>query len=231
MKRTIIRFFIQIYLVLFFVTTLIRLSNSTFSKNIESMISKRDIVVLGDSVFDNRSYVSTTSSIPYLLNEHEYLNAKVYAMDGAKIENINKQLQQSLKAIDNNEQTLFISIGGNNILTYKDSNTSNTKEEQKKITNFVDTIFGDYRNILKNYDFKCNIVLCNIYVPYNKKNSVYEKCIHLWNKKLLAYAENNNYKVMRLDNLLYKKEDFADNLEPSKLGGEKIVKHMVSFVN
>ena len=53
-------------------------------------------------------------------------------MDGAKIENINKQLQQSLKAIDNNEQTLFISIGGNNILTYKDSNTSNTKEEQKK---------------------------------------------------------------------------------------------------
>ena len=55
MKRTTIRFFIQIYLVLFFVTTLIRLSNSTFSKNIESMISKRDIVVLGDSVFDNRS--------------------------------------------------------------------------------------------------------------------------------------------------------------------------------
>jgi hypothetical protein len=231
MKTSTIRFFIQVYLVIFFTITLIRLSSSIFSKNIESMVSKRDIIVLGDSVFDNRSYVSTTSSIPYLLNEHEYLNAQVYAMDGAKIENINKQLQQSLKAIDNNEQTLFISIGGNNILTYKDSNSSNTKEEQKKITNFVDTIFGDYRNILKNYDFKCNIVLCNIYVPYNKKNSVYEKCIHLWNTKLLAYAENNNYKVMKLDKLLYKKEDFADNLEPSKLGGEKIVKHMVSFIN
>ena len=36
---------------------------------------------------------------------------------------------------------------------------------------------------------------------------------------------------MKLDKLLYKKEDFADNLEPSKLGGEKIVKHMVSFIN
>jgi hypothetical protein len=231
MKRTTIRFFIQIYLILFFITTLIRLSNSSFSKNIESMVSKRDIIVLGDSVFDNRSYVSTTSSIPYLLGEHEYLNAKMYAKDGAKMEDINSQLQQCLKEIDNSNETLFISIGGNNILTFKPSNKENKNEEQKKIGRFVDTIFGYYINILKNYDFKCNVVLCNIYVPYNKKNSVYEKCIHIWNKKLSSYADNNNYKVMRLDKLLYKEEDFADNLEPSKLGGEKIVKNMVTFIN
>ena len=36
---------------------------------------------------------------------------------------------------------------------------------------------------------------------------------------------------MKLDELLYKKEDFADKLQPSRIGGEKIVKHMISFIN
>ena len=231
MKRATIRFFIQIYLAIFFITTLIRLSRSSFTKNIESMVTKRNIVVLGNSVFDNRSYVSTTSSIPYLLNEHEYLNAQVYAMDGAKIENINKQLQQSLKAINNIHQTLFISVGGNEILTYKEKENANKNEEKKQIIKFIDDIFGDYRNVLKNYEFKCNVVLCNIYIPYSKKNTIYETCIQLWNKKILSYAQNNNYKFMKLDEILYKKEDFADKLQPSRIGGEKIVKHMISFIN
>jgi len=231
MKRAIIRFYIQLYLIIFFIVSIAHLSKSLFIKNVETMISKRNIVVLGDSVFDNRSYVSTNASIPYLLGEHDYLNAKVYAKDGAKMEDINSQLQQCLKEIDNSDETLFISIGGNNILTFKPSNKENKNEEQKNIGRFVDTIFGYYRNILKNYDFKCNVVLCNIYVPYNKKNSIYEKCIHIWNNKLSSYAHNNNYKVMRLDKLLYKEEDFADNLEPSKIGGEKIVKNMITFIN
>ena len=161
----------------------------------------------------------------------KYLNTKMYAKDGAKIEDLNSQLQQCLKEIDDNNETLFISIGGNNILTFKPSKKENKNEEQKNIGRFVDTIFGYYRNILKNYDFKCNLVLCNIYVPYSEKNSVYEKCIHVWNNKLSSFAENNNYKVMKLDKLLYKKEDFADNLEPSKIGGEKIVKNMLNFIN
>ena len=231
MKRATIRFYIQLYLLIFFIVSIAHLLKSLVTKNVETMISKRNIVVLGDSVFDNRSYVSSTASIPYLLGEHEYLNTKMYAKDGAKIEDLNSQLQQCLKEIDDNNETLFISIGGNNILTFKTSKKENKNEEQKNIGRFVDTIFGYYRNILKNYDFKCNLVLCNIYVPYSEKNSVYEKCIHVWNNKLSSFAENNNYKVMKLDKLLYKKEDFADNLEPSKIGGEKIVKNMLNFIN
>jgi lysophospholipase L1-like esterase len=231
MKRATIRFYIQIYLLIFFVVSFIHLLKALFTKNVESMITKRNIVVLGDSVFDNRSYVSTTASIPYLLGEHEYLNAKMYASDGAKIEDLNSQLQQCLKEIDDNNETLFISIGGNNILTFKPTKKLSNNEQQKQVSEFVNIIFDKYRNVLKNYDFKCNLVLCNIYVPYSEKNSIYEKCIHTWNKKLSSFAESNNYKVMKLDKLLYKKEDFADNLEPSKIGGEKIVKNMISFIN
>ena len=183
MKRATIRFYIQLYLLIFFIVSIAHLLKSLVTKNVETMISKRNIVVLGDSVFDNRSYVSSTASIPYLLGEHEYLNTKMYAKDGAKIEDLNSQLQQCLKEIDDNNETLFISIGGNNILTFKPSKKENKNEEQKNIGRFVDTIFGYYRNILKNYDFKCNLVLCNIYVPYVKKNTLHEKSVKLWNSK------------------------------------------------
>ena len=83
----------------------------------------------------------------------------------------------------------------------------NDWDEQKKITNFVDTIFGDYRNILKNYDFKCNIVLCNIYVPYNKKNSVYLKAL---------------MSLSPLTGIAEKTEDLVDDIDEDSTNLKKI---------
>mgnify|MGYP000365341074 CR=1 FL=1 len=92
-------------------------------------------------------------------------------------------------------------------------------------------LFTTYTKILSNYTFKGKLVLCNIYIPFSKRGSFHEKCIKKWNEQLYMFSKENNYNLMRFDKVLFEQNDFVDNLEPSRIGGRKIVGEMLNYVD
>ena len=219
--KNLIKHLILIFLIFCFLTVTYNL----FIKDriIENMdLKKRRIILLGDSVFDNRSYVGETDSIHYLLDHHNIIKSTIIASDGAKIANLNNQLQSVKKDLLNKKITLFISVGGNDIYDY--NKTDNCKD-------YVDKIFDKYTTIINNYSFNCKLVLCNIYTPTSEKNTTKAKCIKIWNNKLSEYCLQNSYTLFPLDSILNKPSDFTDKIEPSKTGGRKIVNELLTYVD
>lgn len=194
----------------------------TERKTIESMeLKKRDVVLVGDSVFDNQNYVDYYKSVNYLVTHNKIINSKLVARDNARVKDLNNQLNSIKSDISNKNKTVFISIGGNDILTFTKQNYINS----------LNTVFTAYEKTLDKYDFQCKLVLCNIYVPYVKKNTLHEISVKLWNNKLSQYCESKKYKLFDLSKLLYKKNDFIDEIEPSEIGSEKLVSKLIEYVD
>ncbi len=209
-------------LILFFLIAVIFINIFTETKMIENMeLKKRDVVLVGDSVFDNQNYVDHHKSVNYLVTHNKIINGKVVARDSARVKDLNNQLNSIKSDISNKKKTIFISIGGNDILTFT----------KKNYINSLNTVFTAYEKTLDKYDFQCKLVLCNIYVPYVKKNTLHEMCVELWNSKLSQYCESKKYKLFDLSKLLYKKNDFIDEIEPSEIGSEKIVSKLIEYVD
>ena len=55
------------------------------------------------------------------------------------------------------------------------------------------------------------------------KYKQYHSIIKEWNNMLYAYAEKNNYSVLKVSNILTKSEDFSFGIEPSSIGSKKLV--------
>lgn len=218
------RIFIYLFLFTFFITFLFNICMVDINPSQEGMqIKDRNIIIFGDSAFDNRPYVGTSESIPYLLQNHDIFKSVVLARDGAKISDLHQQIRTAEKDIGKSDRTAFISIGGNDILTLKD--------DQIDVDETIRDLFTTYTKILSNYTFKCKLVLCNIYIPYSKRGSFHERCIKKWNKQIYMFCKENNHNLMRFDKVLFEQNDFVDNLEPSRIGGRKIVDEMLNYVD
>jgi hypothetical protein len=50
-----------------------------------------------------------------------------------------------------------------------------------------------------------------------------------WNKKLDAFAKDQDFGILKTNNLLGLPTDFTSNIEPSETGGEKIAKSILAF--
>lgn len=217
--------FIRIFLIIFFMSCVYQLfatNNGSLYEGLEN-IKRRPIIVMGDSAFDNASYVGTTESIPYMLNNHDIIKATMVARDGSSIKELHQQIRSVEKELSNSKQVLFISIGGNDILALKVIDDD--------ITKLVRGLLFKYTQLLANYTIKCKIVLCTIYVPYNKRGTYHAKCIVEWNKQLMVFCKDKKYNLMRLDKLLFEQKDFVEELEPSRTGGKKIVDDMLTFID
>ena len=59
--------------------------------------------------------------------------------------------------------------------------------------------------------------------------SMYFDIIKKWNEKLYEFVENNNFKILKVSDLLKTKKDFIDKIEPSKIGSKKIAKKVMEF--
>ena len=180
-------------------------------------------LLLGDSILNNQIYVSKGKSVNELLYDRTNKRTINLAKNEATIQDVYNQIAKipdNLKS--SSDTTIFLSVGGNDILFQSTDN--NKGQIDSKVLN---TIFSAYKPLIKTIKTimpNSQIVPLDIYYPDNIKYRQYHKVIREWNEKLYDYAKNNHISVLRISDVLFKPEDFTLGIEPSEIGGEKIVK-------
>ena len=202
--------FLLLFCLLIIIHNTVRIEGLTNSKR--SLPSS--YLLIGDSMLKNDIYVNKGESVSDQLRK--YTKVDIIAEDNAKIQDIAHQLQSYTPTSPASD--LVISIGGNNIL------------EEIPFYNGpdVDNLFDEYKNtiihIKKTLKIPPNhIILCNIYYPPSYIFRKYDKTISKWNKLLNRFASTNGFKILNVATTMNAEEDFTHEIEPSHIGGGKMV--------
>jgi hypothetical protein len=217
--------FIILGLFLLFAFLLFYNANIYIKENFD--VVKANIVLLGDSILDNRLYVLSDKSVVNIIEERNQGETYCYARDDATISDVYNQLEFIPKEIN---ASIFLSVGGNNILYHYE----NCKEcfIDKNSDEFLDATFDIYKDLVKSITIRCpnnKIYLLDIYYPTDEKYQIYRNIVSKWNQMLHAFALNNNNVsgVLQISNVLTKDDDFVSNIEPSQQGGYKIAEKII----
>lgn len=174
------------------------------------------IILAGDSIFENSSYVRPGESVEECL-KIKNKNIVVVAEDGATINKLVPQLKNIPKHLNKLSSRLFISIGGNDILLhFKGKTFINVDEVKSMIEQYKSTILY----VKENYNI--TIYLTSIYYPTAKPCKRLYEVIRYWNEEQKKFAKKHNLYVFQIDKLLTKDKHFTNEIEPSGLGSKII---------
>jgi hypothetical protein len=222
-------FYLYIFILLCFIVvvsyyTTYMSSKHTWSEPFNS--DKQTFVLLGDSILKNDAYVSDGKSVDNILLERTNNKTICLAVDHSKIVDIYSQVDKIPEILDANYTTIFLSAGGNDILThYVD------QENDSNDVSILKTMFGEYKNLIKgiqNKFPKAKLVLLDIYYPNNVTYKKYHSVIDSWNKMVYEYAGKNDLSVLKISSILTQPDDFSFGMEPSAIGSRKLVDSILS---
>jgi lysophospholipase L1-like esterase len=195
----------------------------------------KHIVLLGDSILDNKAYVGNEpdviASLQNLLTEDK---ASLKAIDGSVVENVSKQLRES----PSDATHLVVSIGGNNALMNSDILQMQVKSSAE--------VFDEFANRLNTFEFHYEKMIelllsknlptavCTIYFPnipdeFVQKISV--SALTGFNDVIIRQAAKFGIPYLDLRLICNEKDDYANEIEPSSKGGRKIAEKIVEVVN
>jgi lysophospholipase L1-like esterase len=187
---------------------------------------KKNIVLLGDSILNNSIYTLPNDSVPSLISKQLEKSPEktLYnlAKDGATINDCINQLDAFPFELNNNETSVFISAGGNDILNGR-------RTESEKI-NKLFTKYMDFIKLAKKRLNKTNIVLLKLYYPVKPSYKIYYPAVRQWNQLLDNNSSTVGYKLLETDTLVVLDEDIVYDIEPSAKGGKKIADAIVTFI-
>jgi hypothetical protein len=198
-----------------------------FFNNNSDNNSDKVYILLGDSIIKNNSYVKTGKGIDDILNEKTNNNSYCYAKNDSTIVDIYNQIDLIPNELNKQSTTIFLSVGGNDILRNYENNNTNVKDLKG-----LNPIFSSYKKIIKSIQTKMNeskIVLIDIYYPTNIKYVQYKPILEEWNKILSDFTYSNNMQLINISNILIDPSDFTLNIEPSETGGEKIANNILLY--
>ena len=225
MKNFYIHVFILSFIILFFsLYTTYKSKKEGYSSN----STNTTIVLLGDSILQNSSYVPRGKAVEDIISKKSNGTCHCYAKNNAKTYEIQNQVTSIPLDLNNSNTTIFLSAGGNDILDkYVERNDPNLND-----LDYLNTIFGAYKNLVKTIKTKMDhakLVLLDVYYPKSTKYLPYTNIITTWNHKIYNYAKENNLSVLRISTILTKTDDFILEIEPSETGGEKIGQNILQF--
>ena len=190
----------------------------------------RHLVLVGDSIFDNDSYVPGELGVLAQLRQSlpPGWTASKVAVDGDKIADVSGQLRN----LPSDATDLIVSIGGNDALGQ--SQLLELVEVPSDLPLVAAEVLRRFRPSYDSmiYDVKktgCAVVLSTIYteIPFTDpkwRHYVPMALAHL-NTAILELAEAHQLPVLRIDELCRAPEDFSamSPIEPSAIGGQKLV--------
>jgi hypothetical protein len=219
-------FYLYVFILLSFIVAVsylnTYLAQRVSSENFNS--STQTFILLGDSVFKNDTYVSDGKSVDSLLKERTGGKTLCLAVDNSKIVDIYGQIDKIPEDFNNNSTTIFLSVGGNDILNYYLERKNDIKD-----SGFLEPMFKAYKKLIESIRTKfpnANIVILDIYYPNNMTYKQYHPIIDTWNKLIYEYArepKNNISSVLKISNILTHDDEFSFGIEPSETGSKKLV--------
>jgi hypothetical protein len=193
-----------------------------------------NVVLLGDSIFDNRAYVNGPDVIKQL--EESLPNgygATLRARDGSLIADIRNQIENLPKDTSH----LIVSVGGNNALGFLDlfdHNVAKVSEALMELSNGGDAFHQEYKGMLKSV-LALNIptAICTIYYPQFPNETLQKisiAALTIFNDSIIREAFLNSLPLIDLRLVCNSPLDYANPIEPSIAGGEKISKAIVNVI-
>jgi hypothetical protein len=182
----------------------------------------RRIVLLGDSILANRSYVPSGKSVEDLLKQtgrEKGWQVEMLAEDGATIEQVWLQLPRIPAEYNTPTTSIVLSVGGNDFLTGGDVRT-------------MERAYGELLQQIRQQFGSCKLYLVNLYQPIDAMFVViYARIIAKWNQFLLQVVEKGLADgVIDIFTVITQPEDLVVKIEPSASGGAKIVAAIVEGV-
>ena len=194
------------------------------------------LVLLGDSILDNAAY---TSGGPAVIEQLKAIlpigwHALLKAVDGATTVDIVDQLA----GLPPDASHLVLSVGGNDALGRAGILQAPTASVGNALL-MLDVVVQEFE---KNYRravgacLQCHLqlILCTIYHG-NFIDSRYQRMVsmalRLFNDVIIRAAMEKNLRVIDLRTVCRLPEDYANPVEPSSVGGEKIANAIAQAVN
>jgi len=223
-------FYFYVFFLIFFIFAITYLNIRFNNKWKESFHSgKQTFILLGDSILNNNLYVSDGKSVENLLYDKTNGNTICLAKDNTKINHIYTQIDSIPIHCNHPLTTIFLSIGGNDILSNINISSERKEDENKDFTKILNNIFKSYKELIEGIQSQfpnANLILLDIYYPIDLKYTPFHPIIKEWNEKLYNFAlesKTPRVEVLKLSNIFTKPEDFSHGMEPSSIGGQKLV--------
>lgn len=193
------------------------------------------IVLLGDSVFDNAAYVGPRQEVLDKLRNHlePGWQATLLALDGAVLADVRRQIGQ----LPSDATHLIISAGGNDALgqvgVFGEAVTS-VGEALTMLAGIRRQFQERYREMLEAVlPLELPTTICTIYdvrFPDPDLREIANTALTMLNDVITREAALRGLPLLDLRVLFDEDSDFANPIEPSARGGEKIARSLVEVV-
>jgi len=196
----------------------------------------KHLVLLGDSIFDNKAYVNGGLDVITHIRRQipAEWKASLRAVDGSVIENVRKQVID----LPDDATNLIISVGGNDAILNADilqQKAASSAEVLDKLADVAGEFEYRYLEMLQTVlRLKKPTVVCTIYYPripepFTQKIAV--AALTIFNDVIIRQAVLAGVPLIDLRLVCDEDSDYANEIEPSEKGGEKIAKAIVRMVN
>jgi hypothetical protein len=187
----------------------------------------KHLTLLGDSIFDNKSYVPVGNSVHEHLLERLTLpdTASLIAVDGAVINSVFLQLERIPKPTTH----LFLSVGGNDALYLQSSvmNTSSTnvRDALSKMKGALQRFEREYAHLIQELlSLNLPLTICTIYDGVPDLDDASLAGVAIINDLITRTAMKHRCNLIDLRVLCNETTDYSETspIEPSHAGGAKI---------
>jgi len=196
----------------------------------------KHIVLLGDSIFDNAAYVSGGPDVVHQLRERlpAGWQATLRAVDGAVTSGVKSQLQRLPKDASH----LVISVGGNDALGQSgilEQRATSVAEALNGLAIIREQFGRSYRAMLEPVlALGLPTAVCTIYdanYPDALRQRLVVTALSVFNDCITREAFARGLPLIDLRLICDRKEDYANPIEPSVRGGEKIAAAIAQLVS
>lgn len=195
----------------------------------------KHIVLLGDSILDNKSYVGGGVDVVSHLRQQmsDEWKATLRAVDGNVVENVQKQTLD----LPDDATHLFVSAGGNNAILNADilqMKVSSSAEVFERLADLASTFEFHYREMLQTVlSLNKPTAVCTIYyprIPEEFAQKIAVAALATFNDVIIKQAFLAGVPLIDLRLVCNEDSDYANEIEPSEAGGEKIAKTILRVV-
>jgi len=200
------------------------------------MSDMKHIVLLGDSVFDNKAYIDGGLDVIEQIRRQipAGWKASLLAVDGSVVENVRNQALD----LPDDATHLVISAGGNDAILNAgilQQKVASSAEALDKLADIAGEFERHYREMLQSVlSLNKPTAVCTIYYPripepFTQKIAV--AALATFNDVIIRLAFISGVPLIDLRLVCDEDSDYANEIEPSEKGGGKIANAIVRLVS
>ena len=193
------------------------------------------LTLLGDSVFDNAAYVAGAPDVVRQVRQRlpPGARATLVAVDGSTTGDVRRQLWR----VSEDATHLVVSVGGNDALSrgdFLDAPARSTAEALSRLADIGDEFERAYLAMLTEVLARgLPTAICTVYYPRFPDAALQKVAVAaltVFNDCIVRAAFAHGLPLLDLRLICSEETDYANSIEPSARGGEKIARAIADFV-